>query len=125
MSTYDGPPLLESMARHSTALWICLGDERGPTRLVPIYEPCSYRELVIRGFMIVTETYRDGGVYTYRPSRAEAEARADDELAFRAMGNAVQGCAMYPKPLGEFAPRRRLILEESDILRMFGEPVAA
>lgn len=124
MSTYDGPPLIEAMAKHSTALWVCLGDERGPIRLVPIYEECGYRELVIRSYEVVTETFKDGGIYTYRPSRAEAEARADDELAWRAMGDAVQGCAMYPKPLGAFSPRQRLVLEDAEIHRMFGSLAA-
>lgn len=124
MSTYDRPSLFTEMTKHSTALWVCLGDERGVVRMVPIYEPVSYRELVIRGFMVVNETHRDGGIWTYRASRAEAEARADDELAWRAMGNAVQGCAMYPKPLGEFSPRRRLILEDAQIHAMFGVKAA-
>lgn len=124
MSTYDGPSLIDSMAKHSSALWVCLGDERGVIRVVPIYEPVAYRELVVRSYLVSTTTFQDGGQYDYRPSRAEAEARADDELAWRAMGNAVQGCAMYPKPLGTFTPRRRLVLEESEIHRMFGQVAA-
>lgn len=121
MSTYDGPSLVEQMAKHSTALWVCLGDERGPTRLVPIYEPVSYRELVVRGFMIPTITITTDGQWTYTPSRAEGEWRADLDLGRR---RGAHGMKEYPKPLGEFSPRRRLILEESQIHAMFGQVAA-
>lgn len=124
MSTYDRPSLVEQMHRHSSNLWVLLSDEQGVIRGVPIYEDVSYRELVVRGFMVVNETYRDGGIWTYRASREEAEGRADDELARRAMGSAVQGCAMYPKPLGEFSPRRRLIYEDAQLFQMFGDIAA-
>lgn len=121
MSSYDGPPLFEAMAKHSTALWVCLGDERGVVRVVPIYEQCEYRELMIRSFMVVCETHRDDGIWTYRASREEAEWRADLELDVRRGAHCMKA---YPKPLGDYAPRRRLILEESDIYRMFGQVAA-
>lgn len=121
MSTYDGPSLVESMERHSEALWILLNDEAGVIRGVPIYEPVSYRELVVRSYEVVNETHKDGGVYTYRASRTEAEWRADIELDRR---RGAPHCQAYPKPLGEFTPRRRLVLEDAEIHAMFGQVAA-
>jgi hypothetical protein len=124
MSTYDRPSLVQQMEKHSEALWVLLGDAHGVIRGVPIYEDVPYRELVVRGFLVPTVTYTTEGQWEYRPSREEAEARADDELARRAMGNLVQGCVMYPKPLGEFSPRRRIVFEDAEIHRMFGQVAA-
>lgn len=122
MITYDGPPLFEEMTKHSSHLWVLLGDADGVIRGVPIYEDVAYRELVIRGFLVPTITITKDGQWEYRPSRAEAEWRADLELDRRRGAHAME--CRIAKPLGEFSPRRRQTLEYTDILAMFGELAA-
>ncbi len=120
-TTYDGPPLLEQMAKHSEHLWVLLHDERGVIRGVPIYEPVSYRELAVRGFMVPTFTVTVDGVWEYRPSRSEAEWRADLDLDQRRGAPCMKA---YPKPLGTFTPRRRQVLSVEEITSMFGDIAA-
>jgi len=115
------PSLYDEMSKHSTALWVMLGDEAGVLRGVPIYEPVKARELVVRSCMVPTVTYTTEGQYEYRPSRMEGEWRADLELDRRLGRHTMKA---YPKPLGVFTKRARVVYEEAEIHAMWGEVAA-
>lgn len=118
--TYERPSIYEEMAKHSSHLWVMLGDERGVIRSVPIYEDVAYLELIVRGFQIVNERITNDGIWVHRWSRAEAEVRGAEELQRRIAGAPVHACALPPRPLGTFAPRRRIVFQDSEIHAMFG-----
>ncbi len=121
MSTFERPSLVEAMEKHSTALWVLLADASGVLRGVPIYEPVAFRELVIRGHMVPTVTITTEGQWEYRPSRQEGEWRADLDLDQRKGAHCM---AAYPKPLGVFTKRARVVYEEAEIHAMWGEVAA-